>query len=155
MFSAFQSNGFQSNAFQILTQIAKSIIEGGASGKGGKRKRKSRIYVERDGKIYVFANEYQASAFVEAQKQDQPKKKKSIRQAAKELISEPLEKIDVGNVKELAAKYSKKQQLTDLLTQNDYDEFVYQYRLLLTLDMQAKMAASQEEEEIAILLMAI
>ncbi len=155
MFSAFQSNGFQSNAFQILTQIAKSIIEGGASGKGGKRKRKSRIYVERDGKIYVFANEYQASAFVEAQEQDQPKKKKSIRQAAKELISEPLEKIDVGNVKELAAKYSKKQQLTDLLTQNDYDEFVYQYRLLLTLDTQAKMAASQEEEEIAILLMAI
>jgi len=155
MFSAFQSNGFQSNAFQILTQIAKSIIEGGASGKGGKRKRKSRIYVERDGKIYVFANEYQASAFVEAQEQAKPKKKKSIRQAAKELISEPLEKIDVGNVKELAAKYSKKQQLTDLLTQNDYDEFVYQYRLLLTLDMQARMAASQEEEEIAILLMAI
>jgi len=152
MFSAFQSNGFQSNAFQILRQIAKALLpEGG--GKGSGKKRKKRIYVERQGKIYIFADEYQASAFVEAQAEAKPKKK-SVAKKAQELISQPLEKIDVGNVQELAEKYSKKQYFTDLLKQSDYDELVYQYRLLLTLESRARIAEAQEEEDIAILLMA-
>ena len=152
MFSAFQSNAFQSNAWQILTQIAKKVLpEGG--GKGSSKKRKKRIYVERKGKIYIFADEYQASAFIQAQEEQQPKKKRVARKV-QELISQPLEKIDIESVEQLAAKYSQKQKITELLNQNDYDAFVAQYRLLLSLETKAKLTAAQEEEEITILLMA-
>lgn len=152
MFSAFQSNAFQSNAWQILTQIAKKVLpEGG--GKGSGKKRKKRIYVERKGKIYIFADEYQASAFLQSQEEQQPKKKRVARKV-QELITQPLEKIDIESVEQLAAKYSQKQKITELLQQNDYDAFVAQYRLLLSLETKAKLIEAQEEEEITILLMA-
>jgi len=141
------------NVFYIhsITGGSQPVVEGG--GKGSGKKRKKRVYVERDGKIYIFANEYQAAAFIQSEEQDKPKDKKAAKKAP-ELVTQPLEKIDVGSVKELADKYSKQQYFTDLLNKNDYDQLVYQYRLLLTLETQARLIESQDEEEIAILLMA-
>jgi hypothetical protein len=141
------------NVFYIhlITVSAQPVVEGGA--KGASKKRKKRFYVERNGKIYIFANEYLAEAFIQSEEQAKTKNKK-VAKKVPELASQPLEKINIGSIKELADKYSKKQYFTDLINKNDYDQLVYQYRLLLTLETQARLIESQDEEEISILLMA-
>jgi hypothetical protein len=157
MFSAFQSNAFQDNAFQIAKVIPFPTPkeEGGGKGSGKRRKKPKRVYVERDGKIYVFADEGQAQAWVQAveQQQVEPKKAKA-RKEAKELISPPIDKIEIGSAKELAEKYGKQPLITELIRSKEYDELVYQYKMLFALETAARFAELQEEEEITILLMA-
>jgi hypothetical protein len=148
MFSAFQSNGFQSNAFQILTQIAKSIIEGGGKGSSG---RSRRVYLERNNQVYVFADEAQAEAWT---KQEVKPKKARKKAAAKPLESKPLDKIDLGAVKTLAERYGKQTEFDSLIAVNRYADLVQRYQLLLSMDMKARLAEAEDEDEIAILLMA-
>ena len=108
-FSAFQSNAFQSNAFQIARKILGGIAGGIASNRKHKKEqvkaRQRRFFIEHKGEILIFANAEQAQAWTLAQQQLSKSVKK--RKKVSLPIAEPLEKIDLSQIKDVAEKYGK------------------------------------------------
>lgn len=122
------------------------VVEGGGKGSSG---RSRRVYLERNNQVYVFADEAQAEAW--AKQEVKPKK---ARKKAAPLESKPLDKIDLGAVKTLAERYGKQTEFDSLIAVNRYADLVQRYQLLLSMDMKARLAEAEDEDEIAILLMA-
>ena len=155
--SAFQSNAFQSNAFQI---IRKAI--GGVTGSRKKKKpqvkaRQRRFFIEHKGEILIFANAEQAQAWTLAQQQlSKPiKKRKRISLP----IAEPLEKLDLSQIKDVAEKYGKTTSVNKLLESHEYAKIVTMYETIIQQDFYIKSLQrkieDQDEEDIAMLLMAL
>jgi hypothetical protein len=128
------------------------VDEGG--GPGGHRKKKEerpkskRVYIERDGKILVFAKPTYAAEFIAAEKAEKAQeatvtKKVTRKPVVKKVEPETVIEIDVLRV--LAEKYELTG-VTESVRNHDYET-------LLALHIHAMIM--QEEEDIEILLMAI
>jgi hypothetical protein len=126
-----------------------NVVEGGGKGSSGRKKR--RAYLERNGQVYVFADESQAEAWSRANQESTPKKKRG---KVSELVSAPLDRIDIGSAVELAGKYNQQFSLNQLIDANNYEALVSQYRSLIAMESRARLADADDEEDIAILLMA-
>jgi hypothetical protein len=155
MFSAFQSNAFQRNAFQIVTQVVSAITGGGISKKA--RKQARRYYVEYNNEILVFANAELASNWLEVQKQAKQATKAKIKKRVKELkVEPPLEAIDLTAVKNIAERYGKVSNVNELLQQDNFADVVTYYKDLLKLQLEVIVQrARDEEDEIEMLLLAM
>jgi hypothetical protein len=125
------------------------VVEGGGKGSSGRKKR--RAYIERNGQVYVFADESQAEAWSRANQESTPKKKRG---KVSELVSAPLDRIDIGSAVTLAGKYNQQLSLNQLIDANNYEALVSQYRSLIAMESRARLAEAEDEEDIAILLMA-
>jgi hypothetical protein len=158
--SAFQSNAFQSNAFEIARAI--STIIGGVTGGRKKKKpvvraRQRRFFVEHKGEILIFANAEQAQAWTLAQQQlaKSVKKRKKISLP----IAEPLEKLDISQIKDVAEKYNKTTSVNKLLESGSYAKIVTLYETIIQQDFYIqslqRRIEDQDEEDIAMLLMAL
>lgn len=158
--SAFQSNAFQSNAFEIARKIA--AIVGGLPGGRKKKKpvvkaRQRRFFIEHKGEILIFANAEQAQAWTLAQQQlSKPVKK---RKRISLPIAEPLEKLDISQIKDVAEKYNKTTSVNKLLESGSYAKIVTLYETIIQQDfyiqsLQRKIE-EQDEEDIAMLLLAL
>ena len=158
--SAFQSNAFQSNAFEIARAIA--AIIGGANGSRKKKKhvakpRQRRFFIEDKGQILIFANAEQAQAWTLAQQQlSKPiKKRKRITLP----IEQPLEKLDISQIKDVAEKYKKTTSVNKLLESHSYAKLVTMYETIIQQDFYIeslrRKIEDQDEEDIAMLLMAL
>ena len=158
--SAFQSNAFQSNAFEIARKI--STIIGGVTGGRKKKKpvvraRQRRFFVEHKGEILIFANAEQAQAWTLAQQQlsKSVKKRKKISLP----IAEPLEKLDISQIKDVAEKYGKTTSVNKLLESHNYAKIVTMYETIIQQDFYIeslkRRIEDQDEEDIAMLLMAL
>ena len=159
--SAFQSNAFQSNAFQILQNVLEAI-EGGIPGKRKKRKqvtkaKQRRFFIERKGEILIFANAEQAQAWTSAQQQLSKSVKKRKRISLP--IAEPLEKLDISQIKDVAEKYGKTTSVNKLLESHNYAKIVTLYETIIQqdfyIDSLRRRIEEQDEEDIAMLLMAL
>ena len=159
--SAFQSNAFQSNAFQILENVLE-IIEGGIPGKRKKKKpvtraKQRRFFIERKGEILVFANAEQAQVWTAAQQQLSKSVKKRKRISLP--IAEPLEKLDISQIKDVAEKYGKTTSVNKLLESHNYAKIVTMYETIIQQDFYIeslrRRIEDQDEEDIAMLLMAL
>lgn len=159
--SAFQSNAFQSNAFQILQNVLE-VIQGGIPGKRKKKKtvtkaKQRRFFIERKGEILVFANAEQAQAWTSAQQQ----LSKSVKKRKRILlpIAEPLEKLDISQIKDVAEKYGKTTSVNKLLESHNYAKIVTMYETIIQQDFYIeslrRRIEDQDEEDIAMLLMAL
>lgn len=112
--SAFQACTFQLDAFQTEECNAPIVVPTGGSGKG--KKPVSRVYIKRDDRILVFANERQAQAYVEAEKaieeakkpKQYPKKKKKTKEKIEqvETVTQPEEVITLDYVRIILEQYS-------------------------------------------------
>lgn len=158
--SAFQSNAFQSNAFEIARAV--SAIIGGVTGSRKKKKpqvkaRQRRFFIEHKGEILIFANAEQAQAWTLAQQQlSKPiKKRKRISLP----IAEPLEKLDLSQIKDVAEKYGKTTSVNKLLESHEYAKIVTMYETIIQQDFYIqslrRKIEDQDEEDIAMLLMAL
>jgi len=158
--SAFQSNAFQSNAFEIARAI--STIIGGVTGSRKKKKpvvraRQRRFFIEDKGQILIFANAEQAQAWTLAQQQlsKSVKKRKKISLP----IAEPLEKLDLSQIKDVAEKYGKATSVNKLLDSHNYAKVVTMYETIIQQDFYIqslrRKIEDQDEEDIAMLLMAL
>ena len=161
MYSAFQSNAFQSNAFQILQNVLE-VIEGGIPGKRKKKKpvtraKQRRFFIERKGEILVFANAEQAQVWTAAQQQLSKSVKKRKRITLP--IAEPLEKLDISQIKDVAEKYGKATSVKNLLESQNYAKIVTMYENIIQQDFYLqslrRKIEEEEEEDLAILLMAL
>jgi len=158
--SAFQSNAFQSNAFEIARAV--SAIIGGVTGSRKKKKpqvkaRQRRFFIEDKGQILIFANAEQAQAWTLAQQQlsKSVKKRKKISLP----IAEPLEKLDISQIKDVAEKYKKTTSVNKLLESGSYAKIVTLYETIIQQDFYIqslrRKIEDQDEEDIAMLLMAL
>ncbi|NDB61913.1 hypothetical protein EB001_26250 [bacterium] len=158
--SAFQNNAFQSNAFEIARAI--STIIGGVTGSHKKKKpvvktRQRRFFIEDKGQILIFANAEQAQAWTLAQQQlsKSVKKRKKISLP----IAEPLEKLDLSQIKDVAEKYGKTTSVNKLLESHNYAKIVTMYETIIQQDFYIqslrRKIEDQDEEDIAMLLMAL
>ena len=158
--SAFQNNAFQSNAFEIARKIS-TIIGGVTGGRKHKkpvvRTRQRRFFVEHKGEILIFANAEQAQAWTLAQQQisKSVKKRKKISLP----IAEPLEKLDLSQIKDVAEKYGKTTSVNKLLESHNYAKIVTMYETIIQQDFYIeslkRRIEDQDEEDIAMLLMAL
>jgi hypothetical protein len=158
--SAFQNNAFQSNAFEIARKI--STIIGGVTGSKKHKKpqaklRHRRFFIEDKGQILIFANAEQAQAWTLAQQQLSKSVKKRKRISLP--IAEPLEKLDLSQIKDVAEKYNKTTSVNKLLESGNYAKIVTLYETIIQQDfyiqsLQRKIE-DQDEEDIAMLLMAL
>ena len=158
--SAFQSNAFQSNAFEIARAV--SAIIGGVTGSRKKKKpqvkaRQRRFFIEHKGEILIFANAEQAQAWTLAQQQLSKSVKKRKRISLP--IAEPLEKLDISQIKDVAEKYNKTTSVNKLLESGSYAKIVTLYETIIQQDFYIKSLQrkieDQDEEDIAMLLMAL
>lgn len=158
--SAFQSNAFQSNAFEIARAV--SAIIGGVTGSRKKKKpqvkaRQRRFFIEHKGKILIFANAEQAQAWTLAQQQLSKSVKKRKRISLP--IAEPLEKLDLSQIKDVAEKYGKTTSVNKLLESGSYAKIVTLYETIIQQDFYIqslrRKIEDQDEEDIAMLLMAL
>jgi len=158
--SAFQSNAFQSNAFEIARAIA--AIIGGANGSRKKKKhvvkpRQRRFFIEDKGQILIFANAEQAQAWTVAQQQLAKPIKKRKRISLP--IEQPLEKLDISQIKDVAEKYKKTTSVNKLLESHSYAKLVTMYETIIQQDFYIeslrRKIEDQDEEDIAMLLMAL
>jgi len=160
MYSAFQSNAFQSNAFQVIKNAVEAVV-GGVKGKGYKkpavRLKQRRFFIEHKGEILIFANAEQAQAWTLAKQQLAKPIKKRKRISLP--IAEPLEKLDLSQIKELADKYGKTTSVNKLLESHNYAKIVTMYETIIQQDFYIKSLKNkiedQDEEDIAMLLMAL
>lgn len=158
--SAFQSNAFQSNAFEIARAV--SAIIGGVTGGRKKKKpqvraRQRRFFIEHKGEILIFANAEQAQAWTLAQQQLSKSVKKRKRISLP--IAEPLEKLDLSQIKDVAEKYGKTTSVNKLLESGNYAKIVTMYETIIQQDFYIqslkRRIEDQDEEDIAMLLMAL
>lgn len=158
--SAFQSNAFQSNAFEIARAV--SAIIGGVTGSRKKKKpqvkaRQRRFFIEHKGEILIFANAEQAQAWTLAQQQLSKSVKKRKRISLP--IAEPLEKLDISQIKDVAEKYNKTTSVNKLLESGSYAKIVTLYETIIQQDFYIqslqRRIEDQDEEDIAMLLMAL
>jgi len=151
--SAFQNNAFQSNAFEIARAI--STIIGGVTGSRKKKKpavraRQRRFFIEHKGEILIFANAEQAQAWTLAQQQlsKSVKKRKKISLP----IAEPLEKLDISQIKDVAEKYGKTTSVNKLLESHNYAKIVTMYETIIQQDFYIeslrRRIEDQDEEDI-------
>ena len=160
MYSAFQSNAFQSNAFQVIKSAVEAIVGGVGSNRRKKpvvKHRQRRFFIENKGEILIFANAEQAQAWTLAQQQlSRPTQK---RKRITLPIAEPLEKIDLTKVKEVAEQYGKATSVKSLLESQNYAKIVLLYENIIQQDFYLqslrRKIEEQEEEDLAILLMAL
>jgi hypothetical protein len=158
--SAFQSNAFQSNAFQVIKNAVEAVIGGVGSNRRKKvtvKPRQRRFFIEDKGQILIFANAEQAQAWTLAQQQlsKSVKKRKKISLP----IAEPLEKLDISQIKDVAEKYNKTTSVNKLLESSSYAKIVTLYETIIQQDFYIKSLQrkieDQDEEDIAMLLMAL
>ena len=160
-FSGFQSNAFQSNAFQIIQGAVKAVITGGIGTNKHKKPvvklRQRRFFIEDKGQILIFANAEQAQAWTLAQEQLSKSVKK--RKKVSLPIAEPLEKIDLSQIKDVAEKYGKATSVKNLLESQSYAKIVTMYENIIQQDFYLqslrRKIEEEEEEDIAMLLMAL
>jgi transcriptional regulator of acetoin/glycerol metabolism len=160
MYSAFQSNAFQSNAFQVIKSAVEAIVGGVGSNRRKKpvvKHRQRRFFIENKGEILIFANAEQAQAWTLAQQQ----LSKSVKKRKKILlpIAEPLEKLDISQIKDVAEKYGKTTSVNKLLESHNYAKIVTMYETIIQQDFYIeslrRKIEDQDEEDIAMLLMAL
>ncbi len=160
MYSAFQSNAFQSNAFQVIKNAVEAVIGGVGSNRRKKvtvKPRQRRFFIEDKGQILIFANAEQAQAWTLAQQQlsKSVKKRKKISLP----IAEPLEKLDLSQIKDVAEKYGKATSVNKLLDSHNYAKVVTMYETIIQQDFYIqslrRKIEDQDEEDIAMLLMAL
>jgi len=156
-FSAFQSNAFQSNAFQIARRILGGIAGGRKYKKEQVKARQRRFFIENKGQILIFANAQQAQAWTLAQQQLSKSVKK--RKKVSLPIAEPLEKIDLSQIKDVADRYGKATSVKSLLESQNYAKIVTMYENIIQQDFYLqslrRKIEEEEEEDLAILLMAL
>jgi len=159
-YSAFQSNAFQSNAFQVIKSAVEAVIGGVGSNRRKKpvvKHRQRRFFIENKGEILIFANAEQAQAWTLAQQQlsKSVKKRKKISLP----IAEPLEKLDLSQIKDVAEKYGKTTSVNKLLESHNYAKIVTMYETIIQQDFYiqslTRRIEEQDEEDIAMLLMAL
>lgn len=114
---------------------------------GGGPARKQSVYVEKDGKIFVFKSSADAALWLEAQKAQEGTKKPSG--AKKKRVPKPVQVINLA-----ALKTSIKRIQTDYTIQ-DLDRFKDEEMFEYLLSLQAKLEQWQEDEDLIILLMSI
>jgi transcriptional regulator of acetoin/glycerol metabolism len=160
MYSAFQSNAFQDNAFQVIKNVVEAIVGGIGSNRRKKvtvKARQRRFFIEDKGEILIFANAEQAQAWTLAQQQlsKSVKKRKKISLP----IAEPLEKLDISQIKDVAEKYGKTTSVNKLLESGSYAKIVTLYETIIQQDFYIqslrRKIEEQDEEDIAMLLMAL
>jgi hypothetical protein len=160
MYSAFQSNAFQDNAFQVIKNVVEAIVGGIGSNRRKKvtvKARQRRFFIEDKGEILIFANAEQAQAWTLAQQQlsKSVKKRKKISLP----IAEPLEKLDISQIKDVAEKYGKTTSVNKLLESGSYAKIVTLYETIIQQDFYIqslrRRIEEQDEEDIAMLLMAL
>lgn len=142
MFSedSFSTDSFDTNSF--LFGIVVTVAAGGGPG----RVRKS-VYVELNGKIYLFKSSADAALWLEAQKVQEGTKKPSG--TKKKRVPKPIKVIEVA-----ALKTSLKRIQTDYTIQ-DLERFKDEEMWDILLSLQAKLEQWQEDENLIILLMSI
>jgi len=154
-FSAFQSNAFQSNAFQIARRILGGIAGGRKYKKEQVKARQRRFFIENKGQILIFANAQQAQAWTLANQVKTTKKRTKVSLP----IAEPLEKIDLSQIKDVADRYGKATSVKSLLESQNYAKIVTMYENIIQQDFYLqslrRKIEDQEEEDLAILLMAL
>ena len=170
--SAYQYSAFQLDAFQIDAPVlgdceqdyvesgyveagyvcgveAKPVVAGGGIGK--KRKR---VYIERDGELFLFDNASDAAAFSEATKviekakasaKASPAPQKAVQKAQKVLAKAEPQKIDVKALESFIQSLQIQASVSELLAKNEMD-------MLLSLYMRLK-AQQDEEDDIETLLL--
>lgn len=121
---------FRAGAFRAWTFRAASLAgaleeaaQGGGVGSGSGRKRKP-VYIERDGKLLLFRNAYDAAQFV-AQEKAAAEPQKAQRKATSKPVArrdtfEPYETIDVPQIRALAALYHSTENIDRLISLEDF-----------------------------------
>jgi hypothetical protein len=159
-YAAFQGNAFQANAFQVIKSAVEALVGGVGSNRRKKpkvRARQRRFFIEDKGQILIFANAEQAQAWTLAQQQlSKPiKKRKRISLP----IEQPLEKLDISQIKDVAEKYKKTTSVNKLLESHSYAKLVTMYETIIQQDFYIeslrRRIEDQDEEDIAMLLMAL
>ena len=155
--SAFQSNAFQSNAFQIIRKAIGGVTGSRKHKKQVVKPRQRRFFIEHKGEILIFANAEQAQAWTLAQQQLSKSVKKRKRISLP--IAEPLEKLDLSQIKDVAEKYGKTTSVNKLLESHEYAKIVTMYETIIQQDFYIqslrRKIEDQDEEDIAMLLMAL
>lgn len=135
---------FDEDSFDLNSFDKNSFLFGLAVGWPG---RKKQVYVEKDGKIYLFDNAAQAAAWVEAQKAQEAGKKLSG--AKKKRIPKPTRVIELDSLKTSIKRIQTDYTVADL---NRFkDEEMFDTLLML----QARLEQWREDEDLIILLMTI
>lgn len=134
----FWARGFWTSQFWYSTGVA--VV-------GGGRSRKKQVYVEVEGKIYLFKSSADAALWIEAQKVQEGTKKPSG--TKKKRVPKPVKVIEVA-----ALKTSLKRIQTDYTIQ-DLERFKDEEMWDILLSLQAKLEQWQEDENLIILLMSI
>lgn len=124
----------------------------GGIGRGGKGKKKSsRVYLERDGKILVFANASRAASYVAAEKHAETEKPthtiapKRAKKAEVRAIHQPVQEIAYDAIAALVEQYSLIPDIHALIRRHEIDALMALY---------AEAMRLQDEEDIELLLMA-
>lgn len=139
----FDENSFSTDSFSTDSFLFGIAILSGAAG-GGKRKY---VYVEKDGKVYLFNSASNAALWLEAQSTTEAVKKPSG--AKKKRVPKPVQVINLA-----ALKTSIKRIKTDYTIQ-DLERFKDDEMWDFLLSLQAKLEQWQEDEDLIILLMSI
>jgi hypothetical protein len=159
-YAAFQGNAFQANAFQVIKSAVEAIVGGVGSNRRKKvtvKPRQRRFFIEDKGEILIFANAEQAQAWTLAQQQlSRPTQK---RKRITLPIEQPLEKLDISQIKNVAEKYGKTTSVNKLLESHNYAKIVTMYETIIQQDFYMesliRRIEDQDEEDIAMLLMAL
>lgn len=129
----------------------------GGIGHGGKKKKKH-VYIERDGEILLFKNNYDAAAYVSAEKAID-----KAREQARESVyggqiplkpkakPEPFQKIDISALERFYAEQidalKARQMLVSLMARQEFDILMQ-----MQIEMQARM---REEDDLEVILLAL
>lgn len=124
----------------------------GGIGHGGKKKSK-RVYIERDGKVLVFANASRAAAFVQNEKQqEQQEQKPTLTIVPQATIAEkpkathqPIEIVEYDAIAGLVAAFRLSEDISALIQAHELDA-------LMALYFEAERL--RDEEDIELLLLA-
>lgn len=114
---------------------------------GGGFSRKKRVYIEKDGQIFVFKSAADAALWLDAQKPQEGTKKPNSKK--KKRTPKPVQVIRID-----ALKTAIKRIQTDYTIQ-DLERFKDEEMWGILLSLQAKLEQWQEDEDLIILLMAL
>ena len=124
--------------FDTLAQAANVPVGGGFS----RDRRKKRIYVEKDGNIYLFSNASDAASWLAAQKREEVKPKGKKRRIPRPQV------IEIEALKDNIFRIQTEYKLPDLYMA------VKEERFDILLMLQARLEQMREDDEIIVLLMA-
>jgi hypothetical protein len=112
----------------------------------GKKRKKRPIYIEQDGKIFLFNDPYHAAQWmILKKKEENPKAKKHKIEKLRAKVKEP-KVIDLPKTESLAVKYNKIPEFKQLVIDIDYHALYI---------MMEKLIEMQEEEDLVVILLSI